>query len=169
MKFKNKLPKLLSGRLIFKQLLKLPKRIKDRVKYGFCDIDVWDADSYLNCVLPNLLEALAGKGGSGAGNSFPGIGKYSSAEEWENALLRAASLLRDSADYENWENPYEEEYIKGILNTKMNEDGSITFSNDEDEINKKYFAKLEENYNNAVKMRNEALNFIRDNYNQLWD
>lgn len=75
-------------------IIKLPKYIIQRAKYGICERDMWDLDCYLLTVISNGLIELAENSNSYPYNMEP--------EEWEKLLKELSEKaydLRDSDDF----------------------------------------------------------------------
>lgn len=139
------------------------KRIKDRIVYGYCDMDAWNVDSYLGFVIPGILSTLAANT-----HSFPGNDKFPTAESWEDKLEQVARDLARARDWEKWENPYRSAWEKSLCNIKF-EDGVMKTSDENKILNKEYLYVEADNHSKAVALRNMALDFIRDNWEDLWD
>lgn len=163
----EKLQPLVSKYSPIKSFFKSFKRAYQRIKYGCCDMDSWNADEYLSTVIPNILELLRNEG-----HTYPGRAPYDTEEKWDEALKNAISNIRDASKWEDWYNPYSEEYEKYVIKWFENKcsDKGLDIDIDEIETLKKgYYKVLEDNFKKSVRMRNEGLKFVIDNYDNLWD
>lgn len=61
---------------------------RQRINRGFCDVDVWNMDTYLNSLIPAMLERLVE---DPAG--YPCT--YNSIEEWRSKVLSIANDFRE--------------------------------------------------------------------------
>ena len=100
------------------------KRAYHRIRYGYCDMDVWSIDWWFLNVVPNMLEDLKNTvhGYPSEFNSIPhaleGIDAQKEVDEacmkrWKATLSEIIFLLREAnEDTCTRENKYEEEYRK---------------------------------------------------------
>lgn len=160
---KKCLVKLITKYRFFHDLIRFPKRVYQRIKYGFCDIDTWDVENYLDSVLPNILDYLGDNF-----QGYPGVKPFDTPEKWEEALHSAAEKIRTASMWEEWENPFREEWDNYIIE-KFSNRGSWVKDEEFNSLRENYLAKEMKNYDESVAMRNEALDFIKENYNRLID
>ena len=59
MKNRNNIWKLYVSRNPFKRFFKRIKFSIQRIKYGFCDWDIWDLDTYISTMIPDALRKLS--------------------------------------------------------------------------------------------------------------
>ena len=102
------------------------KHAYQRIKYGYCDRDVWSIDSWFLNVIPNMLEDL--KESTHVYPSIPseisqaivGTGAPSEVDDygmsrWKNILSEMIFFFREAnKDTCTKKNPYEEEYDKAF-------------------------------------------------------
>ena len=97
-----------------------------KVKYGYCDSDVWNIDIWFLNVMPNMQDVLrrathgypselAEKAGIDPdGWNWTTEKDEAAAKEWDRILRRMAALLRNADETQcRRKNPLEEE-IKGV-------------------------------------------------------
>ena len=97
-----------------------------RVKYGYCDRDVWSIDWWFLSVVPNMLDDLKNtthgypSDPSDFSQALIGIGESAEAEgkgmqKWKDTLSEMIFLLREAnEDTCTRENKYENEYEKAL-------------------------------------------------------
>lgn len=137
------------------------KRSIHRIKYGWCDIDIWNLDHYLASVISSTLIELAN-----TAHGYPGTDKFDTPEKWENALKIHAYLLRRASDWENWPNPHRDEYMNSI---SFKNDGNRVLIISDEVLRDKYFKQEQINFDEAKSSIGKVFTFIGDNYYSLWD
>lgn len=134
-----------------------------RIRYGWCDADIWNVDMYLSKIIPACLTRL-----SETTHGYPGTPPYTTSEAWENALKIHGSLLYEAYNYEQWANPYREDYEKALEKTWKVKDGIWT-SDVPAELTKKYLEQETTNYTEASRVVKDTFNWIGENFFHLWD
>ena len=66
------------------------KWCKQRIKRGYCDMDLWNMDDFLIELLPDMLERLAE-----TASGYPDK-RFESIDEWRQFLTNTTSLFRES-------------------------------------------------------------------------
>ena len=128
-----------------------------RIKYGWAPCDVWNWDSWFLTVAPAMFKYLAENC-----SSYPGQAPFETPEKWREWLNGIATKL-ESCREENYEkeNEYHEEYIKQFEHYDV--------ENKDKELDKKYFARDREIFEDVEERVKECLNSIGDNFFTLWD
>ena len=82
------------------------KFARQRVKNGYCDMDVWEMDKWLLGILPCMLRQLEVKG-----VAYPGLEPFETPVKWHNWLREMACKIEE-LQYDNWEkkNEWNEEF-----------------------------------------------------------
>lgn len=77
-----------------------------RVRYGYCDVDVWELCEWFLTIMPQMLRQLAGDG-----VAYPGNEEFDTEEKWEAWLQQLADNLEKLQD-EEWEkeNPFYDDF-----------------------------------------------------------
>ncbi|MCM1048532.1 MAG: hypothetical protein NC433_08910 [Clostridiales bacterium] len=106
----------------FIMLWKLPKYLKRRLKWslqritrGFSEMDIWSMDTYLQTLIPDMLQYLKEHrmGSPSHLSRTDNPNDNSCHEEWDKILNQMIFLWRESYEYScSRKNPYEEEYHK---------------------------------------------------------
>ena len=127
-----------------------------RVKYGWCWIDLWNMDTYLLDILPQMLHTLAAKA-----DGYPGREPFETPEKWTEWLNSIADRLENCTE-ENLkkQNEYSEEYMKNLMNHGLHEST---------ELDKKYFAREKELFAGAQKTVQECFTELGKHFYLLWD
>lgn len=77
----------------FRELRRLHKWRKQRIKFGFCDVDWWDMDIWLLEILPAMLRKLANEG-----CGYPGEEPFDTEDKWHTWLIEQATLLEGAQE-----------------------------------------------------------------------
>jgi len=64
-----------------------------RIKYGYCDWDMWCMDTHILSLLADMLDDLATNS-----HAYPGIAPFDTYEKWQSALYINAYKLRVALD-----------------------------------------------------------------------
>ena len=141
----------------FKDLYEGLKNARMRVKYGFCWPDIWNYYDWYLRTTPQMLRYL-GLHSSG----YPGIAPFDEPGKWSSWLLWAADELEASRE-EVFEkrNEYYEEYMKQFENWEPNRKVS--------ELDKKYFARERELYDEMNARRKKIMEQIAEYFTMLFD
>lgn len=141
----------------FQDLYEGLKNAHMRVKYGFCWPDIWNYYDWYLRTTPQMLRYL-GLHSSG----YPGIAPFEEPEKWSSWLLWAADELTACRE-EVFEkrNEYYEEYMEQFKNWEPNRKVS--------ELDKQYFARERELYEEAAARRTKVLTEVIKFWDYLWD
>ncbi len=141
----------------FKDLYEGLKSAHMRVRYGFCWPDIWNYYDWYLRTTPQMLRYL-GLHSSG----YPGVAPFDEPGKWSSWLLWAADELEASRE-EVFEkrNEYYEEYMKQFENWEPNRKVS--------ELDKKYFAREKELYDEMNARRKKVMEQISQYFPMLWD
>ncbi len=189
-RYKIKLP------FIIKHFFVCIKWSHQRITRGYCDKDIWDMFSYLQSLLPDMLQQL-----KDTRNGSPGfLGEnYVNAEglwvndtcheEWDKILDEMIFLWHESDELAcSVKNEFEDEYMKafGEYNEKYGTFGErlpdcnksaesahrIHFLNEVDEykdISDKYDKREKEIERYREKCKNKAFDMLKEYFFCLWD
>lgn len=138
-----------------------------RGRYGWAWSDVWDIDMYLGKIIPDMLEYLAKNGCSCPMEVYETNGHNDELahKSWTDELIKNAAKFRyAAADRDNY-NPYAEEFRDILRKTGINKDWPA----DKKELKEKYYNEDSRIYQEQVKQRTEALEWIAKHYDDLWD
>lgn len=124
------------------------KYARQRAVYGFCDADVWNLDYHLLVLFRETFYHLAK-------NHYGYPFSYDTSEEWEKALIQAAEDCHFSIS-DNYTNEYWDTFLEKNMTTQDNLFSLIRERNDE------IYQLVEER-------KERALNWIVQNFSDLWD
>lgn len=135
------------------------KYAKQRICRGWCWVDMIDMNDYLMEIIPDMLRCMARDSWG-----YPGREPFETPEKWSAWLYYIAGELEECKE-ENYEkrNEYYEEYMKQF------EDPNRNINSPQTELDKKYFAREKELYEEAVKRRTKALTEAIKFWDYLWD
>lgn len=130
----------------YKSLFSKIKWSYQRIKYGFCDCDVWNLD----CTLGNYIASTVNK----LKETTHGYPADITEKEWDKILSELSKDFYLASNEDTWHNPYE---------------AMIYCSEKDDDVFKKYAEKEFDNH----KMREERLdngcNLLKKWFFDLWD
>lgn len=144
----------------FKFLKECKTNIKNawmRIARGWCWMDLWNMNDHLLEIIPDMLKELAAKG-----EGYPGKAPFETPEKWHYWLVSLAEDF-ESCREEVVEN--QNEYYKDYL--KQFEDGN--FNNEVTKLDKRYFAREVELYEQMRARRSNAFNRMAQFFDLLWD
>jgi len=131
-----------------------------RATQGYCDYELWNMNDYLATLLADMLDDLAANG-----MGYPGIEPYDTPEKWEDDLKNQAFLLRAALDEDNsfWDNPYYNAYMAELETRVYNTGEGVS------ELARKYMDYDNEVYKKKQECMDKVLDWLKKNYNSLWD
>lgn len=142
------------------------KQAYKRIRYGWCNYDAWDFDSWFCSVVPPMLKKLA------EGNSYPDQ-LFNSINEWHTWLLNMAAKI-EKMQYDDWmdsKNEYAADYNKtfddndNLIVSNYYEHSSFT----KEEIRKKYYDHAKEIALTRQQDLEEIFIEFGRNFDALWD
>lgn len=144
------------------------KRCIHRCRYGYCDHDIWDMDSWFLTVIPTMLTQLKETTHGYPANLEGGEGK------WAEILDRMIFLFNEAdEDKCSHKNPYEEAYLASFYNDPptLKEDNALHFSDDpkDKDITEKYLKADKEIWEYRNKCKDEAFEMFSKWFWNLWD
>ena len=154
-----------------KQFFYNRKMKKQRIKRGFCDMDVWEYGGWLSELLPDSLEYLA--------NNLSGYPDgFEDEVEWKNMLLHIVDLIRTSTpEYYEEHYQYQDAYFTELnkhRHVEESKSGSacITYDDMDTEVQRLkdlYMEELRVAADDQLAKRTEAMTLIAKYWNDLWD
>lgn len=141
-----------------------------RVTRGWAPRDVWSFDTWFLDVVPQQLLYLADKG-----IGYPGDNEFDTIEKWHDWLREQANNLIACREEEiEKRNEYEEAFMRSIENRRQeerDENGNltITFSDEDPEIDEKYFARCKELWEEAEELRLNTFIELSRRFPAIWD
>ena len=165
-----------------------------RIKYGYCDYDLWNMDYWFLDIVPRMLEEhKIIRHGSPIVNEADTGNDEALTQAWDEILDRMIFLFREASDETcTRANPYEAEYSRihdeftqkyGLLGenlmtdeereTARNGGGYRAHFPDElpeyKDISDKYFAEVRKIAEYRVKCKDEAFDLFVKWFHSLWD
>jgi hypothetical protein len=116
-----------------------------RATRGYANRDTWNLDTWLLQVLPAAIKHLAKNC-----HGWPATDDFPTHEDWVSFLNNLANDLEDCQDDEaENRNEYYEDYMKELMDNadehwKRDEKGNLTYTKEQTELDKKYFARARE-------------------------
>ena len=150
-----------------------------RVKYGYCDRDVWSIDWWFLNVVPNMLEDLRD-----TTHSYPvefanshNVKKINDkgepdagAQKWDAVLREMIHLFREAnKETCSMKNPYQNEYDKYLMQNYDLEKGKQHENKEYDALAKLYLEEEAEICEYREKCKNKALALFSKWFWDLWD
>ena len=132
-----------------------------RGRYGFAYSDVWCMDEYLLDLIPLMLRYL-GEHSCG----YPGTPPFETREKYKLFLFQLAEKFEQCQDDGEWRNEYYKAYEKAI-EAQVEENREAT--EEEREIQNKYFERSRSAYEENTKAIIEAYNELAEHHQILWD
>lgn len=182
----------------FKHFWKCLKWSWQRIVRGYSDRDLWDIGSYLQKLLPSMLETykrnrMGSPGYLGKGDDENSPDYVSCHEEWDQILDKMIFLWRESSeDTCSRKNEYEDEHLKafcefsdkyGVFGSKLQTREELEREQDRGystvhfmselpeykEIDQKYREREEELEIYRKNCMEKAMDMIKEYYYDLWD
>lgn len=132
-----------------------------RVRYGWCESDTWDIDSWFLKVFPNMLNHYADET-----HSYPGTEEYPTYESWRDKLYEVAAAIKGYNETE-WDskNEYYNEYYEELRNWQVND----IITRGPTPAYYKYRARDEELAAEAYEKFKDAMIWVIEHFHSLWD
>lgn len=158
-----------------------------RIKWGFCDRDLWNIDSYLQELIPNMLQKYKDTRSASPISLSDNYGNEDEIpndtchKNWDEILTKMIFLWRESSEVTcSFKNEFEdahmkdyEEYCNKYDSQEVRKSGAYVPSMSEldeyKELTTKYEAREQEIYNYRVKCLEEAMDMLKKYYFYLWD
>ena len=134
--------------------------VKQRILYGYCDMDWYNFRSWFLYVIPQMLRDMENKG-----YSFPKDGPYNTKEAWDAWLDKTASALESCQEQNRPKNEYQEELTavvrKNITFDELEFKGKVIYN--------KFITREKEIADERFRILSGALMEIAENFDDLWD
>lgn len=153
---------------LIKQMICNLHNAKMRLKFGFCDYDVWSMDAWFLKVVPPMLRKLADEG-----MAYPGVEPFETPEKWHSWLYSVADRLEScKEDKQNERNPYYKEYMDLIeeeieKGNFLKQDDTLTLQRNK--VCNKYFNKMREIEQESHLVLKECFAELAEHFWELWD
>lgn len=134
-----------------------------RATRGYCDCDTWDLDAfYTDLFIESLKHFIE------YSDCYPD--EFGSFENWQAEINKMIDLFEHSRE-DAFKNEFEDAWRETF---KSNGDLDECLekinhpNNEQEELRKKFFAKEKENYEQAEKNKNEAMDMLKKYFYNLW-
>lgn len=140
-----------------------------RITRGWCDMDVWNFDSWYLNLIPAMLDYLAQ-----SSNGYPGTPPFETPEKWEKWLHGIAANLRlCTEDAAEKLNEYYESFMESMRDkrhTTVDDQGNThVYYGDDDKLSEKYFARLGEIAYEQQALLEETMTELGKHLYKIWD
>lgn len=130
------------------------KCARQRVKYGFCNRDVWNLNDWMLDVLPQMFRKLANEG-----CAYPGVEPFEIPEKWHEWLYSLAKRLEScTEDMQDTHNEFYKSFMDTVLDKEQNK-----------QIVERYYERAKEIYDESCVTIKECFAEIGEHFWHLWD
>ena len=149
----------------YKTLTRNLKNASMRIKFGYCNDDVWNMDSWFLDIIPPMLRTMADKG-----CAYPGDDPFNTPEKWHDWLYDIADKLESCKEASrDKRNEYYEYYMNAFFSNK---NITITYNYPtltKDEICSKYITRSNELFKESKETIKYCFEQLGKYFFKLWD